>query len=431
MAPVFIKRYGGSKGIKDLNAYGFIIDQTNDDIVIEYVGINKDYSPAYMDYSTGVFNYGSWNDAFFIQNTKPCIVLNTGAVYHYLNKNNYFANVNNVSVENYVKGNNGYCTMVEFPKIYWKTENLKENLDVVWISDRKVDEEFECYANKNSYNEEIDRFYVSAFESTMSSSNILSCGDSNKYLIGTTSSTNKLSIYVNYIKNKNSDYIWSMMRRCDKTIIIFLLILLSKSINCQEKYGNGNVEGYNYSINGKNAIRPGSMITEGMFKGYNVTNGKGVKVFGIENFWGNTVKQIRCSCFKNNNLYIKMVEGLGTKDSYFGVSESDFDFNFNLSDVVNIEMRKMKLIKKMFVGNYGFFPKELAESDSEVEKYFQDAAYLVNVSSSNYALEGYGGHNYGGKLRGMNYISNSNMYNVAFTDNFFMSLKPRASVVNV
>lgn len=428
MAPIFVKRHGGSKKIKELDAYGFLIDQTKDDVVIEYVGINKNYNPAHMDYSTGTFEYGDWSDVFFIKNTKPCIVFNTGKIYHYLDKNNFFVNEENVSVENYVKGTYGHCTMIEFPKIYWKVVNIQKNVDVVWVSDKKLDEEFECYANKNVYGEEIDKFYVSAFESILNGSDVVSCANNNLYLIGTTSSTNKLSSYFSFVNKKNSgDIVWSMMKRCDKTIIIFLLVLMSKSIDCQKKYGNGNVEGYNYSVSGKNAIRAGSMVKEGMFKGYDVTNGKGVKVFGIENFWGNTVKQVRCSYMEDENVYIKMIEGTATANTQFGASRDIFDFYFNLNDTVNLENGKMKLIKKMHVGNYGFFPKELAESDSEADKYFKDAAYFTG---SGYCLEGYGGHNFGGTLRGMNYFSNSSKHNFTFTDNFFMSLKPRASIVN-
>lgn len=313
MAPIFIKRYGSNNGDDEIigrynELYEFIIDQTNDDVVITYAGDNKNYVPAYMDFNGGSFNYGSWENAFFIKNTKPCVVSNTGKVSYYLNKNNYYNDVNGTDVKKDVTGGFGNCTMTEFPLIYWKVEHIENHVDKVRISDGKVDGDFECYANRNIYGEKINKFYVSAFESIVCyNSDIVSCADSGTFLIGTKTDTNINSIYKidNKLRTKsgNSDRIWTMLKCCDKAIIDFLLILISKSIDCQASFGNGNVSGFSSGVSGKNAVRAGSMADKGMFIGYNTTSGKGVKVFGIENYWGNTSKCVRCFAY-DKKMYI-------------------------------------------------------------------------------------------------------------------------------
>lgn len=440
MAPVFIKRYGtnNSEVVGKYNElYGFIIDQTNDDVVISYVGDNRNYTPAYMDYSTGVFNYGSWNDAFFIKNTIPCVVFNTGGVYRYLDKNNFYKDINGGDYESVVKGNQGHSTMIEFPKIYWKVEHIQNHIDTVWISDGKADEDFECYANKNIYGEKINKFYVSAFESIVNyNDNIVSCADSGTFLIGTKSNTKVNTIYKVdnklRIKSGNSDRIWTMLKCCDKAIIDFLLILISKSIDCQASFGNGNVSGYSSSVSGKNAVRAGSMVSNGMFMGYNATSGKGVKVFGIENYWGNTSKCVRCFAYDKKNVYIKMMENELTKDTYTGAGEIDYDYKFNIDDIARLQYARQMMIKKMHVGVFGFFPEEVIYASNNL--YFKDAVYLNNFAyneDNRYGVKDAGGNNSGLGYNGINSFGNNVRGDSTFNYNFLMSLKPRASVVNV
>ncbi len=437
MAPVFIKRYGKNSDVgKYTELYEFIIDQTNDDVVISYDGENKNYSPAYMNFSTGVFNYGDWGNVFFMKNTRPCIVLNEGGVYKYLDKNNFYNDIYGNDCESIVKGSEGHSTMIEFPKIYWKVEHIQDNVDKVLISDGKADEDFECYANKNVYGEEINKFYVSAFESINLNSRIVSCADSSYYLIGTKSDSTfggleKADKGLS-TKGDNSDRIWTMLKCCDKAIIDFLIILISKSIDCQASFGNGNVSGFSSTATGKGAVRAGTMVNDGMFMGYNDIRGKGVKVFGIENYWGNIEKCVRCFAFDRKNIYIKMIEGESTKDSYMGAGETDYDYKFNENDIEGLLYNKIMMIKKMHVGVFGFFPKEVANTSNNL--YFKDSIYFTNANPTEYNRYGIkttGGYNYGTNMNGINYFRNSLKENTTFNYNFFMSLKPRASVVNV
>lgn len=73
--------------------YGFSIDQTesNPDSMIQYIDdcTNTEYEPAKMDFDNKVFDYGSWADAWFIKQCKPCMLKYDGTVDYYLDMNDY------------------------------------------------------------------------------------------------------------------------------------------------------------------------------------------------------------------------------------------------------------------------------------------------------------------------------------------------------
>ena len=79
---VEIQRGGGT-------VYGFHINgsESNPDSMVTYIEDAVGMIPAYMDFSAGTFNYGSWQNAFFMP--KPCMVKYDGTVDYYLNPNDY------------------------------------------------------------------------------------------------------------------------------------------------------------------------------------------------------------------------------------------------------------------------------------------------------------------------------------------------------
>ena len=56
---------------------------------IEYIGANKNYTPLKVDLSTGVCNYGSWADFFFLKANKPYMVKSDGTPDYRLDESDY------------------------------------------------------------------------------------------------------------------------------------------------------------------------------------------------------------------------------------------------------------------------------------------------------------------------------------------------------
>ena len=65
-------------------------------------------------------------------------------------------------------------------------------------------------------------------------------------------------------------------------------MLIGKSTNTQTVFGNGNMQSY-VSDSNTGVVAAGTLNAMGMFFGYNANN-KAVKVFGMENLWGNVWK---------------------------------------------------------------------------------------------------------------------------------------------
>ena len=67
--------------------YGFHIkkNESSPSGAVTYLRDAVGAIPAYMDYTNDVFNYGSWENAFFMP--RPCMLKSDGTVDYYLNPN--------------------------------------------------------------------------------------------------------------------------------------------------------------------------------------------------------------------------------------------------------------------------------------------------------------------------------------------------------
>ena len=128
--------------------YGFHLNgaETDPAHAITYIADNINAEPAYMDYANDRFEYGSWKDAWFIRDLKPCILNQDGTVRCYLNKNDYSKDVegNTVAIDETLTGAN---VMIEFPKIWMKfvpDANDDTSCDV-YFSQKKQDDGYTDY----------------------------------------------------------------------------------------------------------------------------------------------------------------------------------------------------------------------------------------------------------------------------------------------
>lgn len=274
---------------KDYNLYGFKLDQNESDpaSMITYLGDcdNKYYESAKMNYTTDTFNYGDWGDAWFIKNLKPCMLRYDGTVDYELNKNDYTKKLDgtNSDIANISYGGNA---MVGIPKVYWKIVNNGDNTANIYICDKKIDSDFHCWSHIDNNGNEIDYCYLSAFDGCNINSKLRSISGQSPMTkqTGTTE--------INYAKSNNtgSDIIWYTGLFNDWMLINILLFLIGKSTDSQTTFGTGNNNTY-VSASNTGIKKSGTMNTKGLFWGSN-DNASGVKVFGIENFYGNVWKRI-------------------------------------------------------------------------------------------------------------------------------------------
>ena len=304
---------------KDYNLYGFKLDQNESDpaSMITYLPDcdNAIYKSAHMNYSTGTFDYGDWGNAWFIKKLKPCMLKYDGTVDYELNPNDYTKKLDGTDsdVANASYGGNA---MVGIPKVYWKIVDNGDNTANIYICDKKLDDDFHCWSHIDNNGNEIDYCYMPIYNG----SNVNSVLRSISGKAPMTSQTATTEITYAKSNNTGSDIIWYTELFNDRMLINLLLLLIGKSTNTQTVFGTGNNNSYVSSSN-TGIKNTGTMNTKGLFWG-NQDNKSGVKVFGIEHWYGNIWRRIGGWINDKGTQKIKMTYGQSDGSTTDGYNET-------------------------------------------------------------------------------------------------------------
>lgn len=344
--------------------YGFHIDSNNSSLSasVTYIGDAVGMTPAYMDYTNDVFNYGSWEDVWFIRDCKPCILNQDGTVSAYLNKNDYSKDVygNDVEIgENLTNAN----VMIEFPKIWYKVEpdTNDNNSASVYISSVKIDEDYKDYAYIDYQGTHKEHFYMPAYNGS-NVNNVM------RSLSGMAISKNlNAQTEINYCKANGNG--WYTEDAGEVMLINFLLILIGKSLDTQTVFGRGIDTGGEESVN--NYVT-GVGNDKGMFYGTNSGTGL-VKIFGIENWWGLQWRRYAGDINDNGARKIKLC--YSNEDG-----STSFDFNTTGSGYVDIGVTPSGTtsgyINKMAYAKNGMFS---SMSNGSSSTYYCDGQWFNNA----------------------------------------------------
>lgn len=235
---------------------------------------NADYIPAAMNYTSSVFDYGSWpstpGEKFM---PRPCMLTYAGVVDHYLDPDDYTKQEDGSTASSVASTSFGGNAMIEWPKIYTKRWEDSDGTYHFRCCDIKLDDDYECWCNYDINNNEIDHFYTPIYFGSLVSSKLRSIsGQSNSV---STTAANEVTY-----ATANGDG-WYTEVLADRLLIQDLLVMMARSTDCQTAYGYGYAKSSNSA-----AIGQGTMNTKGMFWG-DSAGSYGVKVFGMENWWGN------------------------------------------------------------------------------------------------------------------------------------------------
>lgn len=353
--------------------YGMHIDGNESDpsAKVTYLRDAVGMTPAKMNFSTGVFSYGSWGNAFFIP--RPCMLKTNGSVDYYLNPNDYTKKINGSSSDIANTSYDGNA-MMEWGKdgrrIYTKIvpdENDSTSASI-YIANYKEDDNFHDWCFKDKNGRDIPHFYTPCYEGSLDTSNKL------RSLSGQTLMKSKTaSQEMSYAKANGSDYNIEVFS--DFQLISFLLILMGKSTDVQSLYGLGMSEN---SWDESLLLKSGTMNTKGLFWGEN-TGKKGVKVFGMENIYGNQWRRILGLILDHSMIKYKLTESTidGSTVTSYNIDGSGY---ISVSDSAPVGTSG-GYIKFMKFTVDGMFPKEASGSSNT---YFPDA-YWFNINQINLA----------------------------------------------
>ena len=290
--------------------YGFHVDSNESDpsAAVTYLEGAVGLTPAQMNYSSGAFDYGSWENAFFMP--KPCMLKYDGTVDYYLNPNNYTKKADGTTSD---IANTNYAgnAMMEWgqngTKIWIKV--VPDSGDAtsysIYISDAQVDSDYHAWNFYDHTNTLVDHFYTPIYNGSLISNKIRSI--SGQYPMKNQTAPNELTYAT--ANNVNSDHGWTMETYGDRFLINMLLVLMGKSLDTESVFGKGNQNGYNSNDSTNYGMTvSGSMNTKGLFYGTNGTT-DGVKVFGMENYWGNQRRRLVGWINNKGTQYVKMTYG--------------------------------------------------------------------------------------------------------------------------
>ena len=255
---------------------------------------NAAFTPAAMNFSTGKFNYGGWafdpGEKFM---PRPCMLTYAGKVDHYLNPNDYTRKVDG-SISKIADSSFGGNAMMEWPKIYtkrWESNGVYH----FRCSDTPQGVDWDCWCNYDRNNNQIDHFYTPIYFGSSVNGRLRSLsGKENKVNMTASADINAA------IANGND---WYTEVLADRLLLQDLLVMMARSTECQTAFGYGRCKSSNSS-----AIVPGTMNTMGMFWGSNDQT-SGVKVFGMENVWGNLWRRTAGWINANGTQKVKLTRG--------------------------------------------------------------------------------------------------------------------------
>lgn len=223
---------------------------------IEYIGMNKDYTPLQLNTSTGEMSLNSWADFPVILANKPYMVNDDGTPAYRLNEDDYTLREDGTASDIANADFDGGA-FSWIPKIY-KHEEMLGNDRVVQFSmvERDGFEPIGFYDTSDNVLEGvwIPMFYGSIVDSTMKSIS------GNQPCYSKTTAEEKTAI--DAFGTRALFFGGAIVQT-----LIDIMILLSKTTNLQTAFGSGNCSGYDASLTPTNGVKANAVVDGGQFYG--------------------------------------------------------------------------------------------------------------------------------------------------------------------
>lgn len=300
---------GGQKGGM---VYGFHIDGNESDpaSMVTYTADAVGMTPAHMDYSAGVFDYGDWEDAFFMP--RPCMLTSAGTVGYYLNPNDYAKKEDGTAsdIANTAYDGNAMMEWGQNGKKIWSkiVPSSDGKSATIYIADHKADEGFMDCPFHGTNGEPKAHFYTPIYNGSVISSKMRSLSGQ--------AVSNKLTTEGERTAAQANGTGWDIETFGARQLINFLLILMAKTTDTQTAYGQGLSTGGSEANN--NNFRTGIHNAKGLFYGTNSGTetssdfSNAVKIFGMENWYGFQWRRLIGWICANGVQKVKL--GYGTAD---------------------------------------------------------------------------------------------------------------------
>ena len=349
--------------------YGFKIDKqdSNPETRVSYMYDAVGKYPAGMDFVNGVFRYGGWADAWFIKGAKPCALRPDGTVAYYLNPDNYTEKEDGTASDISDTATD-LNFMVEFPTV-WIKRWEDARYQYVAISNKQIDDDFKAYAHDAGDGYINEFIYYPMFLGYIDGAKMRSIAGETPSGMTTTTEEKEAAEAVGAG--------WQMWDWSKHMLITDLLTLISHSTNSQTAFGYGATDtrdDTDTQTHGMLATGSDDLNT-GQFYGYDDMLHH-VKVFHIEDYWGNRYN--RC-------LGLNRVDGYYMCKPVRPYSTTPDSSYINVGEVPTTS--GLFWIKNVSANEYGEFPAS-AGADASATTYFCDLLNTGTPSTNSIAMIG-------------------------------------------
>ena len=336
-------------------------------------------TPAYMDFVNDKFNYGSWANAFFMP--KPCMLKYDGTLDYYLDPNDYSKKIDGTASDIADMSYDGNA-MIEWGdggKIWYKIipDGNDQSSATISFANTQMDSDYVDWSFHNYNGNIVDRFYTPIYNGSTDGTRLRSMSGQ----VCIQNKTAQQEIDLAKANNVDGNSVWNTEILSDIQLVNLLLVLIGKSLDTQSVFGRGNDSGYaNDSSQNYGMLNSGTMDAKGMFWGSN-DGTSGVKVFGMENWWGNQWRRYAGDINDNGVHKVKYTYGTEDGSTEIGFSATGQGYkvtNEALQSASGSYIQKMKFLKN------GMSPLTASGTSS---MYYCDGLW-TNNTQVNYALRG-------------------------------------------
>lgn len=342
---------------------------------VRYLADAVGMTPAAMNFTSETFDYGSWANAFFMP--KPCMLKTNGQVDYYLNENDLTkkigggaSDIANIDYDGNAMMEWGNGTDI----IWWKIVPDKGNSNSasLYVANYQADKDFKNLNFIDINGNEKAHFYTPIYNGSLDSNNKLR-SISGQTVIKSKSASQEMA----YARANGTGY--EIEQYVDRLLINILLIIMGKSTDTQDVFGRGM---NNETTNGEHfLLKTGTMNSKGLFWG-ETAGGAGVKVFGMENYYGNQCRRTVGLILANGTAKVKLSPS---------VKDGSSATNYNTDGTGYIEIPNSTpsgtnggYIRDMLYTALGMFPTVITGSSST---YYPDGCQF-NIAIIAFAIFG-------------------------------------------
>lgn len=289
---------------KRAKRYGFRIKKGESDPTarVEYLYDAVGMTPAKMVFNgdNGHFDYGDWEHIWFIRDNYVAWMKPDGTEQCRLNPNNYAQKETDATpVVINTSDTTGNNVMSGIP-LCWVKRYEDDVYEYVIICEIQYDESYKAYAHTGADGTIKPFAYHAVFEGSTKDSKLRSLSGAHP------ESNTNATAEINQAEANGDNWTirtWSLWQ-----LIGDLCTLISKTTHSQNAFGQGHTTGGSAA---EHLMTTGSLNEKGQFFGYSDTT-HAVKVFHIENFWGDRWDRLVGLIYDQGTYKVKMTpEGDG------------------------------------------------------------------------------------------------------------------------